>query len=232
MKFLSTILFLVMISAGNSFAWYDTKFDTVETKWSNGNLQEFYTRAWFLGNEKGFRPHGRYNSWYENGQMKEQGHYDWNVKMGIWITWYEDGSPKEEATFINGDEHGQYIEWHPDNTIKTIGHYKNGQRHGLWTSRKPGEDINNLNLSVISVEFYFNDDPVAVLEKEQGWFVHEEYSYYNNDLDLWVEWKRHNSFDWLNNYLWFDIGKKTNDQKEGEWIRLNHRGEIVKIENY
>jgi antitoxin component YwqK of YwqJK toxin-antitoxin module len=231
MKSVLNYILLLLLVANVSMAWDETRYDTVSTTWPNGNQKEFSTRYWHMGNEKGFQPHGQYSQWYENGRMKEDGRYNWSTKIGSWIKWSDDGGRTEEAVLINGERHGMYIQWHSERNIKTIGHYKYGQMHGLWTFRKPGDDLNNSFLYTDSVQFYYEGALLVELEGYTGKFIHEENSFYNDELQIWIEWKRLNSIDWLNNYLWFDLGNKIDGKKDGKWIRLNHRGEILEI-NY
>ena len=209
-------------------AWFETRYDTVVTKWPNGQQKEFITRFWFMGNEKGLRPHGQYSTWHENGYLKEDGCYQQATKLGAWIKWSDDGGRTEEVTIINGEPHGTYIQWHPDRNIKTLGHYKYGQKHGLWTYRRPGSDMHNYRHYIDSAQFYYEDKLVVKLLRRLGDDIHQETSVFSDELQLWVEWKVGRR-EWMSDYLWFEIGKKIDGRKEGKWTRLNHRGEILFI---
>ena len=231
MKATLNCILLLLLIADISVAWDETLYDTVETKWSNGNQKEFITRYWFTGNEKGYQPHGQYSTWYENGRLKEESYFDRNNGIGTSLSWSKEGGRTEEVVLVNGKRHGMYIQWHPDRNIKTMGHYKHGQKHGLWTYRRPGGDMNNFLCYIDSVQFYCEGILAVELERPCGNKIHQENSYYNDELQMWIEWKKHNSIDWMNNYLWFDLGHKIDDRKDGKWTRLNHHGEILEI-NY
>ena len=225
-------ILLLLLVPDVSMAWDDTLYDTVDTKWSDGKQKEFITRYWFTGNEKGYRPHGQYSTWHENGRLKEDSYYDRNTPVGALIKWSEDGGRTEEAVLIDGKRHGMYIEWHSDRNIKILGHYKYGRRHGLWTFRRSGGDMNNFLCYIDSIHFYYEDTLAVRLERPCGVGTSQEKTYYNDELQMWVEWEKHNSIDWMNNYLWFDLGLKIEGQKVGKWVRLNHGGEIIDIDYF
>ncbi|MFH2035069.1 MAG: hypothetical protein ABIJ45_01600, partial [Candidatus Zixiibacteriota bacterium] len=225
------LLFSIVLSQ-SALGWWETKYDTVKTNWPNGNLKEYYTRAWLTGNERGLQPHGQYNSYYESGNLKETGKFEWDKRIGVWIKMYDSQFRMEEGHYIDDVRHGVYREWHANNTLKTLGHYNMGKKHGLWVLHKPETDLANPDLLIDSIYFCYNGEFLVALEKNNGWPINESKVYYNQNLDLWAEWERTNSLDWLKNYKWFDIGKKKNGEKDGKWERLNHRGEIIDIKYY
>jgi hypothetical protein len=240
-----TVIFLILLFvliSSTAFAWFETLYDTVEVRWGNGNLKEYYTRAWFTGNDDGFHPNGQYRSWYENGQLKENGFYRWNRKIGTWIKWDEKGNRQEEISYIDGGYdskrgdystiNGQYIEWYPNNTVKTIGHYRDDLKCGLWINKIASDDPNNPNLLIESVDYCFRDTLLVNLEGKQGEWLNDTTVFYNAAMDLWVEWKRNNYGDWLGVYTDFYVGKKIDGKKNGKWLHLDSRGEIVDINIY
>lgn len=230
-KFLLSIICLTLLSSSAS-AYFEVLYDTVEVKWPNGNIKEYYTRYWFTANEKGFQPHGLYSTYYENGQLNEQGHYQWNVKIGTWTRWDENGNRLEDIDYFDGLKSGQYVEWYADNTFKIFGYYNNDRKNGLWVYHKPAIDLNNPDLYIDSVLFYRNDTLMVALEGNQGEWRHPNPWYYNGDYDLWIEWKRHNAIDILTNYEYFYIGKKADGIKYGQWIKLAPNAEIISIDYF
>jgi antitoxin component YwqK of YwqJK toxin-antitoxin module len=235
------ILLFILISS-TAFAWWETRYDTVEVRWGNGNLKEYYTRAWFTGHEDGYKPHGQYKSWYENGQLKEDGCYRWNRKIGTWIKWDENGSRQEEISYCDGGYdpmrgnfstiNGQYIEWYPGNIIKTIGYFKNDLKYGLWINKIASDDPNNPDLLIKSVDYYYKDTLLVKLEGHQGERLNDTAVFYNAEMDLWTEWKRNNYADWLGVYTDFYIGKKIDGKKNGKWLHLDSCGETVDMVFY
>ncbi|MCP4706676.1 MAG: hypothetical protein GY865_18915 [candidate division Zixibacteria bacterium] len=226
------LVFCCVLMASSAFSWAETLYDTVEVKWSNGNLKEYYTRYWFTGNENGFWPDGQYSSFYENGQLQEQGNYIRNIKNGVWIKWDAKGNRIEELNYFNGKKTGTYIKRHPECTINIYGYYKDDYKNGYWIFQQHTYDDYNPQLKIDSVLYYQNDTLLVVLEGYQGEWLHENPEFYNSDYDIWIEWKRHNGMDYLSNYLWFEIGKKTGSKKSGQWIKHSPNGEIIEINYY
>jgi len=232
MKAILRSLLVLLFTANAAMAWFDTRYDTLETKWPNGNQKEFVTRYWFMGNDHGFQPHGQYSTWYESGQLQEDVYYYENTKTGAWIKWFEGGGRSEEAVLVNGKRHGQFIEWHSDRNIKVLGHYKEGKKHGLWTYRRSGSDMNSWYMYTDSTRFYYEDQLAVALEGPQGEGIHTTTSYFNNELGMWIEWDHRCNTDWMECYRWFEIGKKIDGMKSGKWIKMNRRGEILDIFYY
>lgn len=50
------------------------------------------------------RKQGPWTSWYENGQMREQGEYNNNEKVGDWKSWDVDGTLIEEKNYGSADQ--------------------------------------------------------------------------------------------------------------------------------
>jgi antitoxin component YwqK of YwqJK toxin-antitoxin module len=97
---------------------------------------------------------GKWEYWYENGQLRAEEHYTDGVKTGIQKSWYDTGKPEyvidllaQKATYwyANGQKQsegavtgsgaatGNWISWH-DNGIKNAeGSYNlQGQKEGVW----------------------------------------------------------------------------------------------------
>lgn len=222
-----TICFWLLAVSAN--AWYDTKYDTLEVHWPSGNLKEYVTRASHLGNEKGFLPHGIYRSYHENGQLGEEGHYDYNVKIGSWNYWDSKGNRTRDIIYKEGILSCQYCEWHPDHRLKLVGHYSNGKKNGLWIRTRRTTDF----MVFLNSAQYFIDGILLVdLEEYPGKSLHAENKFYNIELDLWVEWKRGNYWRSLYNYQEFSIGEKIEGLKSGEWQVRNSNGELIRTEFY
>ena len=68
---------------------------------------------------------GRYATWYENGQKKDEGIYKGGKKEGLWISWFENGKIKYNGNYINDKNDGEFIEGEENGDQKTMV-YKNG----------------------------------------------------------------------------------------------------------
>jgi antitoxin component YwqK of YwqJK toxin-antitoxin module len=214
---LSLILLFTTVSA---LAWEATIVDTFETHWENGNLKERWTATNFTGNEKGFRKDGLYQSWYENGQMSEEGEYVLDVQNGEWITWYEDGMRKEQITYRVGKRHGRHMIWHPDFTLKLEEYYRNDVRQGIYLEQRQGRDLNNYPLLVLEKRFYLNGVPVITEVKDGEWtYIKYIDEFYNKKLDRSIHYDRQKEF--------IDVGQYVDGEKHGVWTRWNREGEKI-----
>jgi hypothetical protein len=212
------LIFCLCLIAGSVNAWDDTKYDTLITKWPNGNIEQYTTRVSFLGNEKGFLPHGISRTFHENGQLESEGHYKYSDKVGAWNYWDEAGNRMRDLNYFNGRLEGAYYEWHSDNSVKISGYYANGLRNGLWIFRRIGDEFNNSELAIDSIQFYVNGDLLVDLEGHNGEWLHKEKKWYNPELDLWVTWERRNVTDYLGTYQSFSTGSMVDGLKQGRWV--------------
>ncbi|MAX13759.1 MAG: hypothetical protein CMG11_06940, partial [Candidatus Marinimicrobia bacterium] len=73
---------------------------------------------------------GQWISYYEDGQIEEQGNYKDGSQDGEWITYYEDGQIQEQANYKNGNLNGEWLFYYPDGQIEEQGNYKNGRQDG------------------------------------------------------------------------------------------------------
>jgi hypothetical protein len=83
-----------------------------------------------------------------------------------------------------------------------------------------------------SIDYYYRDTIIVKLEGKDGDWIHNSTEYFNAELNLWIEWKRQNTVNWLGNYTDFYIGKKVNDNRDGKWLHLDPHGEIVDVVFY
>jgi antitoxin component YwqK of YwqJK toxin-antitoxin module len=221
-RILCILTLTIMISAPAS-AWWEIKYDTTEIKWPNGNLKERYTSRSDAGNEKGFIRNGQYNSWYENGNRHEEGEYLDGRKQFTWVTWYEDGQRAEEACYDKGEKTGLNIAWYTNHDIKFIAPYRDGDLHGLYTRRKTPYDLNHPDLCIIEQKFYLFGQLIMTYY-ENGAFLHGAGSYYNKDLDWWIETAE--------DFSRFAVGNKVKGEKDGQWITWLADGTKENVECY
>jgi antitoxin component YwqK of YwqJK toxin-antitoxin module len=80
------------------------------------------------------RPNGLWISWYDNGQVKEEGYYVDNKQIGNWITYYKNGYKESEGVYKNDFQTGKWINWHDNGQKESEGKYKKGYTKGIWIS--------------------------------------------------------------------------------------------------
>ena len=73
------------------------------------------------GNYKDGKEHGKYTSWYENGQIMVESNLKDGKIDGKRTVWYENGQKAYEWNFKDGDVVGKYIEWYENGQIKEEG---------------------------------------------------------------------------------------------------------------
>lgn len=102
--------------------------------------------------------HGPYKSWYDNGQVHEEGQFEDGLKAGAWTRYNKNGNVAKrwsyklglvhgvstiysstdseqvvsKRTFMLGREHGPAEEYY-GGPLSGRGEVRNGQKHGAWT---------------------------------------------------------------------------------------------------
>jgi len=233
MKQLIILITLCIFVPSSIFAWHETKIDTVEVRYLNGQLQEQYQTLYWGGNET-TKKYGFFRSWHANGQLEWDGHYAEEAKVGAWVRWDSSDHRVEELSYFNGLQDGPEIGWNLDGTFRKLLHYRGGTLHGLCTWNKSGNLVNafknaNDGLTVDSQSFYLYGDLLVPIV--DGSFHNYEHPfdasrspYYNSDLDLWAEWTIESSR--------INVGLKIDGKKDGLWILWNKSGDHEKSELY
>jgi antitoxin component YwqK of YwqJK toxin-antitoxin module len=85
------------------------------------------------GNYKdGKNYHGQYKEYHENGQLKHDGKYKDGIQEGICKLYYENGQMELETNFKDGEHNGQYKEYHENGQLKYERNYKDGEDYGQY----------------------------------------------------------------------------------------------------
>jgi antitoxin component YwqK of YwqJK toxin-antitoxin module len=88
-------------------------------------------------NFKNGRPHGDYQSFYENGQTKEIGayklnNYDISEKHGNWKYYGKSGWLGFDTNYDEGDLNGKYMAYYKNGAIWKEGQFLDGEQVGEW----------------------------------------------------------------------------------------------------
>jgi len=62
--------------------------------------------------------------YYDNGEVKEQGHYLKGQPNGKWIQYDEEGNVKTDAYYVNGKKEGKWFIWSDDRSYLIEATYK------------------------------------------------------------------------------------------------------------
>ncbi|WP_040560083.1 hypothetical protein U8527_20470 [Kordia algicida OT-1] len=109
-------------------------------------------------------------TYYDNGQMKEEGWVKNDVKTKYWKFYYPNGALKKEGRFKNGKPTKYWYFYRENKTKKSEGHYVNGVKSKWWlfydeqgkvnhkcqlkNNQKNGYCLRYINEKLVSAEKY------------------------------------------------------------------------------
>lgn len=76
--------------------------------------------------------HGKYNAFYLNNQLKEQGSVKYGLKNKEWKYWYPDGKLKEVINWKSGLKNGHYELYNDYGKIMARGNFRKDLLHGKF----------------------------------------------------------------------------------------------------
>ena len=165
--------------------------------YSNGQLKKYYSKEEYIGFI------GNYESYYENGKLKEKGAYNDDDKDGEWSFYYENGNLKEKGAYKDDDKNGEWSFY-----------FSNGQLEKKYTEDNSGDYTGNYVEYYENGELRFKGERVDD-EKEGEWYQFEDgekykFLYENGEL---VKSKKVNS---------------VNDPIEDQFFKLKFKNKCYK----
>ena len=103
-----------------SFDWWNT---TVTTGLTSTSCPE--------------QKHGRWISWYPNGQTKIEAQYRKGEPVGKFVWWYENGQKQAQGEYAGGLRTGTWTTWHLNGMKESFGEYADGEIAGRWAQWEP-----------------------------------------------------------------------------------------------
>lgn len=76
--------------------------------------------------------HGKFTSWYRNGQKEFEGTFKHNMRVGEFTHWYTNGQKMAQGAYVDGKTHGAWTWWHENGQKSSEGHYVMGEPRGPW----------------------------------------------------------------------------------------------------
>ncbi len=76
--------------------------------------------------------HGKYNAFYLNNQLKEQGQVKYGLKNKEWKCWYPDGKLREVVNWKNGVKNGSYSIYNDYGQLMAKGKFKKDKLDGKF----------------------------------------------------------------------------------------------------
>lgn len=77
---------------------------------------------------------GIWEFFYESGNLKMRGALQKNTNFGHWEYFYESGQKSMEGTVNGKSREGDWVMYYENGTVKESGSYRNDKRNGLWKS--------------------------------------------------------------------------------------------------
>lgn len=74
--------------------------------------------------------HGKYTSWYQNGQIETELNYKKNKLHGSAIKYYENGEVEFKGLYKNDKKDGKWLEYYENGQLTAEIEYKNGVKDG------------------------------------------------------------------------------------------------------
>ncbi|MEZ4460687.1 MAG: hypothetical protein R3E66_13355 [bacterium] len=62
----------------------------------------------YCSTDRGTR-HGPFVRYHENGEVAEEGLYEYGTKEGVWIQYHTNGVMKSEGNYHNGEKEGSWV---------------------------------------------------------------------------------------------------------------------------
>ncbi|MFZ6014249.1 MAG: toxin-antitoxin system YwqK family antitoxin [Bacteroidota bacterium] len=154
---------------------------------------------------------GVWEFFYETGNLKMRGILRQNANYGLWEYFYESGQKSMEGNINGKNREGEWKTFYENGQVKDVGDYKNNKRTGLWRS-------------------YFED---GVLKGEVD-YVDDfgTYTEYYHSGKVFAEGPR-NGTKSVGHWRFFDEegsiqaeGSFLNGKKDGEWLNYYPSGKL------
>ena len=116
---------------------------------TNPDLDNYKTYYWSSSNaihatQGGFSGkllNGEYTEYYNNKNIREQGHFNKGLKTGIWKSWNESGTMLQLYTWKDGVLSGEFELFQENGRPRQSGTYKNNLLKGSITNYLPSGEI-------------------------------------------------------------------------------------------
>jgi antitoxin component YwqK of YwqJK toxin-antitoxin module len=76
--------------------------------------------------------HGPSRLWFDNGQIQQEGTYQYGKKQGTFTYYYENGQVAATGEFHDDQPEDVWVWWHRNGQKSTVGKYDNGRQTGDW----------------------------------------------------------------------------------------------------
>ena len=77
--------------------------------------------------------HGPFQTWYGNGNLRQEGNYRYGQPQGRWTYYYPNGERRMEGNWRFGKAQGPWTHWYENGMRESAGRFRGGKREGSWT---------------------------------------------------------------------------------------------------
>ena len=184
----------------------------------SGQSTEYYSSGQIkeVINFKKGRPHGPYQSFYENGQPKKIGtykvsKYGTSNRHGNWKYYGESGWLGFDTNYNEGDLHGRYVSYYENGVVWKNGQFKDGEQVGEWVENG-GPDSIGFEKRTYSIHPDYNNN---TWNDNRPKFVGSHLEYGTNLKDPIVE-------------EYYD----EDGNRHGKWITREYSGDVSRVYEY
>lgn len=190
---------------------------------------------------------GIYKSFSDDGQVLQSGEIKYGKRVGMWNSFFENGNLSEEGKFENDtyyiinswdllgtqnvkDGSGIYYAYYSDGVTKLqSGVIKNGQKDGLWTlyyeySGDIFQEENYVNGQQTGIQRSFSESGQILSEGEMIDGSREgEWTWYNNDGTISSSVIFENDKKTGTQTMWSEIGEKTKEEYYEDGVLVSEK---------
>jgi antitoxin component YwqK of YwqJK toxin-antitoxin module len=178
---------------------------------------------------------GKWNYYYDNGEVKSEGNYTNNRQVGEWKFYYKGGTPEEIGNFNNGVLQGKWQYFFPEGKTLRVEEFQRGKREGQFIEY-------SLEGDTVTIGSYTEGEKNGPWKIKYG-DVREEGSYVNDFKDgLWKSFYSNGSLLYQGKYIqgnpdgkhiyYYDNGKIQEEEyyvngiKEKNWYKFTPEGQL------
>ena len=176
---------------------------------------------------------GKWNYYYDNGELKSEGNYENNRQVGEWKYFFKGGNPEQIGNFNKGVLQGKWQWFYLDGKTLREENFDRGKREGLYIEFSHEGDT-------LTKGLYIEGEMNGLWKTKYGDIF--EVGSYVNDLKngLWKTFYSNGSLYYQGNYIqgnpdgkhiyYYDDGKVQEEQfyangiKEKNWYKFTHEG--------
>ena len=236
--FLSVVLFSGCINEEQATieSGVEIEFDYYD----DGNIKSSISYS-----ERGWNSYrnGLTTEWYQNGQKKFEGNYNYDESIGEWIEWYANGQLKSKGTYNYGYKIGEWIEWYVNGIIDIKKDYGGGENKKEIRYYENGQikSKNNYYLEISGIRYYNECYFEFKQGKQMSWYesgeIESEGNYvitknqresydgtYSSSTGTTISYYKNGQIKLTKRYLL--------NEKQGLWVEFFEDGSVKSEINY